>query len=113
MSTHIVNVAFDYDDDKVRKVLEDTAYDTVIKDIKKDIMEAVIDSSYKKGEGVFKEKLRYMAQDSIDSMLEDYKSEIIEAAAEKLAEKFSRTKVFKDKMKEAMEGGVNDAGEVQ
>lgn len=113
MSTHIVNVAFDYDDDKVRKVLEDTAYDAVIKDIKKDVMEAVIDSPLKKGESFFKEKLRYMVQDSIDSMLEDYKSEIIESAAEKLAERFSRTKAFKDKMKEAMKGGVNDAGEVQ
>lgn len=113
MSTHIVNVAFDFDDDKVRKTLEDTAYNAVIKDIKEDIMKAVIDNPYKKGEGMFKEKLRYMVQDSIDSMLEDYKPEIIEAAAEKLAEKFSRTKAFKDKMKEAMEGGVNDAGEVQ
>ena len=113
MSTHIVNVAFDYDDDKVRKILEESAYNAVIKDIKKDVMEAVIDHPFKKGESFFKEKLRYMVQDSIDSMLEDYKSEIIDAAAEKLVEKFSRTKAFKDKMKGAMEGGVNDAGEVQ
>lgn len=113
MSQHIVNVAFDFDDDKVRKILEESAYNAVIKDIKKDIMEAVIDNTYKKGESFFKEKLRYMVQDSIDSVLEDYKPEIINAAAEKLAEKFSRTKAFKDKMKEAMEGGVNDAGEVQ
>ena len=113
MSQHIINVAFDFDDNKVRKILEESAYNAVIQSIKEDVMSAVIDNPYRKSEGVYKEKLRYMVQDSIDSVLEDYKPEIINAAAEKLAEKFCRTKAFKDKMKGAMEGGVNDAGEVQ
>lgn len=115
MSTHVVNIAFDFDDDKVRKILEDSAYNAVIKDIKEDIKKSLIRNPYRTSisDDAYKNEIKEMVQNSIDSVLEDYKEEIIQAAADRLAEKFSKTKVFKDKMKEAMEGGVNDTGEVQ
>ena len=98
MSQHIINVAFDFDDDKVRRVLEETAERQVIDAIKKDI-KAVISAKpayYNIDKSSFEAGLKELVIRQIDTLLEDYKPEIIDAAAEKLAEKLSRTKAAKN-----------------
>lgn len=107
MSQHIVNVAFDFDDDKVRKILEESAekkvLDALTTDIKKSICKGA-DRYYgyyetKSLDDSFKDSLHTMVSNKIDKVLLDYKDEIINLAADKLAERLSRTKAARELLK--------------
>lgn len=106
MSTHIVNVAFDFDDDKVRKTLEESAEKKVIDTLTNDIKKAICsksDSYYgynaKPNDENFTNGLKAIVYDEIDKVLLDNKDKIIEIAADKLAERLSKTKAAKELIK--------------
>lgn len=108
MSTHVVNVAFDFDDDKVRKTLEESAEKKVIDNILTDIKKAICSKSdryyygynnAKPNDENFESGLKVIIYDEIDKVLLDNKDKIIELAAEKLADKLSRTKAAKELIK--------------
>ena len=48
-------------------------------------------------------KLKSMIEDSISQFLKVYREDIIESASDKLAEKLSRTKVFKELVSKQIE----------
>lgn len=108
MSTHIVNVAFDFDDDKVRKTLEESAEKKVIDNLLTDIKKAICTKSenyygYYSNANVTDEKftdgLKAIVYDEIDKVLLDNKDKIIELTADKLAERLSKTKAAKELLK--------------
>ena len=108
MSQHIVNVAFDFDDDKVRKTLEESAEKKVIDNLLTDIKKAICSKSdryyyYGYNEKVsdenFESGLKAIVYDEIDKVLLDNKDTIIELTADKLADKLSRTKAAKELLK--------------
>lgn len=106
MSQHIINVAFDFDDDKVRKTLEESAEKKVIETLTNDIKKAICSKSnrynsynaYANDED-FKSGLKVIVYDEIDKVLLDNKDTIIELAADKLADKLSKTKAAKELLK--------------
>ena len=106
MSTHIVNVAFDFDDDKVRKTLEESAEKKVIDTLTNDIKKAICSKSdnyfgynAKISDENFTGGLKAIIYDKIDEILLDNKAEIIELTADKLAERLSKTKAAKELIK--------------
>jgi len=106
MSTHIVNVAFDFDDDKVRKTLEESAEKKVIENLLKDIKKSICKSSdnyygYRVDvtDENFESGLKAIIYDEVDKMLINNKDAIIELAADRLAERLSKTKAAKELLK--------------
>ena len=106
MSQHVVNIAFDFDDDKVRKILEDSAEQQVIADIKSDIYNQLGKKRYGYGNYTKEEILNNLASKGIDSFLEDYKDEILNLAATKLADRLIRTKAVREMTKEVLESAT-------
>ena len=105
MSQHIVNVSFDFDEDRIRKTIEDNCVRQVHNKITGDIELSVV-SEYgyvyrsnkedsKPGAEELRSALRQMVYKEIDNFLNDHKDEIIDAAASKLAERLSKTKAVK------------------
>lgn len=106
MSTHIVNIAFDFDDDKVRKTLEESAEKKVLDNLLTDIKKAICNKSdnyygfnAKPSDENFTGGLKAIVYDEIDKVLLDNKDKIIEIAADKLAERLSKTKAAKELIK--------------
>ena len=106
MSTHVVNVAFDFDDDKVQKILEDSAEKKVIDELKEEVYRSLSKRSYGYGQYSKEEILKSLAEESIDSFFEDYKNEIIQEAAKILAEKLVRSKAVKEATKQVLESAT-------
>lgn len=106
MSQHIVNVSFDFDEDRIRKLIEDNCVRQVHNKITGDIEWSVV-SEYGYGYRPNKENskpsadelrsaLRQMVSNQIDDFLIKNKDTIIDATASKLAERLSKTKVVKN-----------------
>lgn len=96
---HILNIAFDFDDDKVRNTAEH-AVENEMRDI---INEIVLDKIapmssdwYGKKERDWK-RLWHHIDDSIDKILADNRDEIIEKAADKLVKSVRNSKAWKTK----------------
>lgn len=98
---HIVQFAIGIDDEVIRKRIEESAYDDVINKLMEDAKD-----NLPKDKSVWGKKptnWRYLVDDALDRFIEKNRDEIINAAAEKLCDSYKRTKVFKEKMADAME----------
>ena len=100
MTQHVVNVAFDFDDQKVREILEQSAVEDVENKLLEEIKEAI------RGEGYYraseKEAMKYMVERQIDRFLEENRDTIIEVVVKKLYERISRVKKVRN-VKDAVE----------
>ena len=100
MAQHIVNIAFDFDDEKAKKVAE-TTVDNEMHKIVKDICLDKIAPMEKSWYGAQPERnwnKFYLTMDkAIRGFLEENRDLIIEQASDKLVESVKRTKVWKDK----------------
>ena len=102
---HILQVAFDFDDERVRGIVEkaiEQDLDTIIKGIILDNL-APENYSYYGGKKdrnweVFNDKVK----GRIDTILLEHKQDIIDLAANKLADSFKRTKAWKEKAQEVI-----------
>lgn len=106
MSQHIVNVSFDFDEDRIRKLIEDNCVRQVHNKITGDIEWSVV-SEYgygyrpnnkensKPSADELRSALRQMVSNEIDDFLIKNKDTIIDATASKLAERLSKTKAVK------------------
>lgn len=99
---HIVQFAISIDDQTIQKRLEENGYN----DILDKIMEKINQDHNLPGV-YFGKRGRVdwaqMAYRSVDRIVDEHKDEIIEAAAEKLAESYKRTKAYKEKMGDTAE----------
>lgn len=100
---HIVQFAISIDDDAIKKRITDSAEkqikDELMQDIKSSIEREIFDMY--KGQWDAKEKkmgLQEWCKQLVVETIEKHKDEIIELAAEKLADKLSRTKIVKEAM---------------
>lgn len=95
---HIINVAFDFDDEKVKASIENQVHKEVIDNITNEIKQ----NMYRKkwgGCGYDKdnpEPLKNMIEKNVKDILEDHKEMIIEIAANKLADSLKRSKAVKE-----------------
>ena len=102
---HILQVAFDFDDERVRGIVEkaiEQDLDTIIKGIILDNLAPEKDS-YDGGKKdrnweVFNDKVK----GRVDATLLEHKQDIIDLAAKKLADSFKRTKAWKEKAQEVI-----------
>lgn len=99
---HIVQFAIGIDDEAIRKRVIECAYDDVVKQLTD---EAKRDVGLNRGYGYYSQKENW--SNIIDRALRNYfdenKDMIIDMAAEKLANSYKRSKVYKEKMGSAME----------
>ena len=96
---HVVNIAFDFDDEQVKKILEDTTVNKVQKDIK----QAIIDELFEKrdwGRGSHadpeRDPLQEWVRDYIKELVSEHKEDICRAAANEIAESMSKSKKWKE-----------------
>lgn len=96
---HIVQIAFDFDDKRVRQTIENTVKKEVIDGIKTDITEALLHNfgSWNRSK---ENALVDLMRERTDDFLKENKDVILEAAAKNLSERLARSK----KGKELLEG---------
>ena len=108
---HILQVAFQFDDEAVKKRLEDQCFEEVVDRLTKEYKKvAARDYRFngydrftpedKKIENQFEQAVRADVLEAIESFCDKHKDEIIEAAAVKLADKLSRIKKAKEILNE-------------
>ena len=107
---HVVNIAFNFDDEKITKTAEETItnhIDDIVESIILDKIAPFKTTRYGYYLGNQKKERDYSdlynkIDDRIDLILESHKEEIMERAAIKLVESYKRTKRWKEKTEEAL-----------
>ena len=100
---HIVQIAFDFDDERVRQTIENTVKKEVIDGIQTDITKALLHNfRYWNGswDSSKENALVDLMRERTDEFLKENKDVILEAAAKNLSERLARSK----KGKELLEG---------
>lgn len=96
---HIIQLVFDFDDARITEMVEAQAAKQVIDKITKDV-ELIL---YTKRYGYQSDSpIREFVADRVNSIIDEYKDTIINAAAERLADKLSRTKLAKEALADAV-----------
>lgn len=102
---HILNIAFDFDDEKVKKTAEDAVNNEMTKIVKEIVTDKIAPMSsgwYGRQERDWK-NLWDKVDSAISEMLAEHREEIIEKAADKLVKSAKSTKAWKEKFAEIME----------
>lgn len=102
---HIINIAFDFDDERVKKTAEDTVNNEMTKIVKEIVTDKVAPMSsgwYGKQERDWK-NLWNKVDTAINEMLAEHREEIIEKAVNKLVKSAKATKAWKERFAEVME----------
>lgn len=85
---HIVQIGVCVDDDSIKKAVVESATKAITKEMKEHIF------SYYGG------SLTYEAEKIVKDAIEQWKPEIIEKAAELVADSMKRSKIYKEKLRE-------------
>ena len=102
---HIVQFGIGIDDEAIRKIVMEKAEKSILNDLKKQIRTDIDNQIFVIDNGWYGNENRRVGlqdwvKDLVVKLLEDHKTEIIERASERLADKMSRTKVIKEAMAE-------------
>lgn len=101
---HIVQFAIGIDDQAIVERVSKNAEKIIIEDLKKDVQKTIFDVDYGYyGNGRVKGPSNWFEQ-RLTEFLEANKTKIIEVAADKLADKLSRTKAAKEAAARVAEG---------
>lgn len=98
---HIVQFAIGIDDDAIRKELEANAVKQIEKDLKQDLIDKLFDagnnwSRFNNHANPNNDPLAGWVRNMVSETLLTYKDQIIERAAEILAESMKRTKIVRE-----------------
>lgn len=96
---HIVQIAFDFDDERVRQTIENTVKKEVIDGIQADITKTLL-RNFGSWNCSKESALVDLMRERTDDFLKENKDVILEAAAKNLSERLARSK----KGKELLEG---------
>lgn len=104
---HVVNIAFDFDDEKVRETARqavENELDKIIKDIILDYIAPMkrdyLTRKYERDWSGFRERVERITR---QALIEEHKNGIIELASSKLCESYKRTKAWKEKTDAAIQ----------
>ena len=103
MAQHIVNIAFDFDDDKARQIAEstiDNEMHNIVKNIVLDKIAPFENTWYSNKAGRNWSQFNAKVDNQIRDFINENKDEIIERVASKVAESVKRTKAWKEKFEE-------------
>lgn len=96
---HIVNVAFDFDDERVKKILEETTVDKIQKEIKQAILDEIFEKQWGNKHAVpDRDPFREWVRQYIKDLIAEYKDDICKHTAKELVEKFSKSNSFREKV---------------
>lgn len=101
---HILNIAFDFDDEKVKKTAEDAVNNEMTKIVKEIVTDNIAPKSsswYSRGERDWTNLWNHV-DSAISEMLAEHREEIIEKALNKLVKSAKSTKAWKEKFAEVM-----------
>lgn len=102
---HIISIAFDFDDDRVKKTAEDAVNNEmtkIVKDIVTDKIAPMSSGWYGKQDRDWSNLWNHV-DSAISEMLAEHREEIIEKAADKLVKSAKSTKIWKEKFAEIMD----------
>ena len=116
MTEHILNFAIEFDDERITKMVEKKAVDSILTDIEKNVMNNIFQSDYfgqqavrvvdNYGEKSVKVDANAQLKDWVTNVIKEdlqkHRDKIIDLAAEKLADSYKRTKRWKDKTSEVI-----------
>ena len=92
---HIVQFAIGFDDEGIRKRLEENAYDDILNKL---VNEAKKGLSLNCPEYNQRERWKTIVDKALHNYFDENKETILDLAASKLAESYKRTKAYKEKM---------------
>lgn len=102
---HIVQFAVGIDDEAIKKRVEESGYDDVIKGLMLEAKKGLVNTPYARTEwGRIEIKWDRVLEDNIKAFMAKNQDVIIEKAAEKLCESYKRTKKFKEAAAKVLEG---------
>ena len=99
---HIIQFAIGIDDEAIRQRVIETAEKKIMETITFDVRKQIFQKHYYKQDKLT-DDLQYWVEEKVEHILEDCKDAIIERAAEKLADKLSRTKKAKEALNDVVE----------
>lgn len=97
---HIVQFAINIDDKTIQNRIEEHAYTDVLNKLTKNAVDSVFAHSSAYSRELMWEKL---LDNALQSFLEERKDEIIDKAANRLVDRFQRTKKYREAMGAAIE----------
>lgn len=97
---HIVQFAINIDDKTIQNRIEEHAYSDVLNKLTKNAVDSVFSHSSAYSRDIMWESLM---GEALQSFLEERKNEIIDKAANMLADRFQRTKKYREAMGDAIE----------
>jgi hypothetical protein len=96
---HIVQFAIGIDDKAIQNRIEEHAYSDVLNKLTKNAVDSVFSHSSAYSRDIMWERLM---GEALQSFLEERKDEIIDKAANTLADRFQRTKKYREAMGDAI-----------
>ncbi|WNE84570.1 peptidase U32 [Bifidobacterium adolescentis] len=97
---HIVQFAISIDDETIQNRIEEHAY----KDVLNKLTKNAVDSVFSYTNAYSRDTMwRNLMEEALQSFLEERKDEIIDKAANMLADRFQRTKKYREAMGDAIE----------
>lgn len=103
---HIVQIAFDFDDEKVTRSIEKNVEDTVIKKIEDEIKNNYF--AHKWGNDA---PMDALVKDTVRKIAEEHTGEIVKSASKMLCDKLFRTKAVKEAALETVLNAKENANE--
>ena len=103
---HIMNIAINFDDDRIREIVEAKAAETIIKDIKQDICNRLFDGGYGYGRrnATSQDPLSEFSIDIIRSVVNENIEQIIQKAIAEVSKSLLKTKAIKEAMAGVLAG---------
>ena len=106
---HIMQVAFEFDDDKAREIVEGSVENEMNKIVEKIVLDKLAPlnrpsywNNWGKKEDRDFSKLENRIDDTVREFLTENKEKVLDMAASKIAESLKRTKMWKEKYSEVM-----------
>ena len=96
---HVVNIAFDFDDERVKKILEDTTVDKIQKEIKQAVIDEIFEKQWSNKHAVpDRDPLQAWATRFIKELIAEHKDEIIKQAAKDISERLFKSPKFREQI---------------
>ena len=107
---HILNIAFDFDDEKIKKVVEGRIEEEMHETIEREILGYI--APYTDSRRLFRnwDMLLTRVEDEIKKVIWKNEDAIIENAATRVADSIRRTKAWREKYKEVLDESGSKEG---
>lgn len=99
---HVVQFGICIDDERIRSTIEKSAENKVVADITQQLMNRMFDAGYYRCDAKSTDPLKDWVIKQFDNFLEQHREVILDRAAERLADRMSRTKAAKEMLSQVV-----------